>query len=515
MDTLERADVAQRTAPSDGAAQRAARHPAADGAARRAALHPADVAQRAAPQRVTVAAPAAPPVGAARHGRVAHSRLLLAADAATVTTGLLAATLVHSAGATGRGQAVLALAALPIWMAALARSRSAAPRPSGEGRPILQAALISVAALSTLAIAAQVAVSRGWLATAAVVVPAAVVVGRLLVRRLAGRRELHRRVVVVGTDPEAIAFVHAAQRRPELGITPVGFVGPDDLGARGDCRWLGDLDQVDVALRAVHADGAVISLASVPPEVVNGLVRTLSDAGLTCALAPGLRDIDARRCATRDFDGRALVDVQHTERRGWRAGLKRIFDVTVAAVALLVSLPLSAAVALAIKLSSPGPVIFAQERVGRDGRPFRIYKFRTMVVDAEARKADLEAANEADGPMFKMARDPRVTTVGRMLRKLSIDEIPQFVNVLRGEMSVVGPRPALASEVTRWGDDVHGRLRVLPGITGMWQVSGRSDTTFDEYKRLDLYYVDNWTLGHDLRIVARTIPAVLAKRGAC
>ena len=170
--------------------------------------------------------------------------------------------------------------------------------------------------------------------------------------------------------------------------------------------------------------------------------------------------------------------------------------------------------AIAIKRSSPGPVIFAQERVGRDGRPFQVLKFRTMVVDADARKAELADRNEADGPMFKIADDPRVTRVGAMLRKFSIDEIPQFVNVLRGEMSVVGPRPALASEVEQWTDDVHDRLRVLPGITGMWQVSGRSDTTFEEYKRLDLYYVDNWSLAHDLRIVFKTFSAVIASRGA-
>ncbi len=159
-------------------------------------------------------------------------------------------------------------------------------------------------------------------------------------------------------------------------------------------------------------------------------------------------------------------------------------------------------------------MIFAQERVGQDGRQFRIYKFRTMVADADALKHQLADRNEADGPMFKIADDPRVTKVGRWLRRLSIDEIPQFVNVLRGEMSVVGPRPALPAEVDQWTDDVHERLRVLPGITGMWQVSGRSETTFDEYKRLDLFYVDNWSLGHDARIVLRTVSAVMARRGA-
>jgi lipopolysaccharide/colanic/teichoic acid biosynthesis glycosyltransferase len=191
-----------------------------------------------------------------------------------------------------------------------------------------------------------------------------------------------------------------------------------------------------------------------------------------------------------------------------------VFDVVVAVVSLVLLSPILLAVAIAIKLDSKGPVLFAQERVGRDGKRFRILKFRTMVADADARKAELADLNEADGPMFKIAADPRITRVGAILRKLSIDEIPQFVNVLRGEMSVVGPRPALANEVDQWTDDVHDRLRVLPGITGMWQVSGRSDTTFDEYKRLDLFYVDNWSLAHDVRIVAKTFGVVLARKGA-
>jgi exopolysaccharide biosynthesis polyprenyl glycosylphosphotransferase len=220
------------------------------------------------------------------------------------------------------------------------------------------------------------------------------------------------------------------------------------------------------------------------------------------------------RFRAQDLGGRTLIYVEQTQRGGWRGVAKRGFDLTMAVVALVLSAPITIAAAIAIKATSPGPIIFAQERVGRDGQPFRIYKFRTMFADADARKAELAELNEADGPMFKIANDPRITKVGRLLRKLSIDEIPQFVNVLRGQMSVVGPRPALASEVEQWTDDLHDRLRVLPGITGMWQVSGRSDTTFDEYKRLDLYYVDNWSLAHDLRIILRTFAVVLAQRGA-
>jgi lipopolysaccharide/colanic/teichoic acid biosynthesis glycosyltransferase len=209
-----------------------------------------------------------------------------------------------------------------------------------------------------------------------------------------------------------------------------------------------------------------------------------------------------------------MIYVEPTIRNGWRATAKRAFDITIAVAALVATVPIVAVVAVVNRVKSPGPVFFCQIRVGRDGQLFEIIKLRTMVVDAEARKAELMAHNESDGALFKIRNDPRVTPIGRLLRKLSLDELPQFWNVLRGEMSVVGPRPALPDEVAQWPADAHDRLRVLPGITGMWQVSGRSDTTFDEYKRLDMYYVDNWSLVHDLTIVAKTFGAVASSRGA-
>jgi len=169
---------------------------------------------------------------------------------------------------------------------------------------------------------------------------------------------------------------------------------------------------------------------------------------------------------------------------------------------------------LAIRLGTPGPVIFRQQRVGRDGHIFTMLKFRTMVVDAERQLDRVRGLAQADGPLFKLRNDPRITTVGRLLRRYSIDELPQLVNVLRGDMSLVGPRPALRDEMNDWSPELYGRLRVRPGITGLWQVSGRSDTTFSEYSRLDLYYVDNWSLTTDLRILARTFAAVLRPEGA-
>jgi exopolysaccharide biosynthesis polyprenyl glycosylphosphotransferase len=201
-------------------------------------------------------------------------------------------------------------------------------------------------------------------------------------------------------------------------------------------------------------------------------------------------------------------------RGGWRARAKRSFDVVGAIVALVLASPLLLLTAIAIKLDSRGPVLFRQQRVGKDGEPFDLLKFRSMVVGAEDRLHELQELNEASGPLFKMAEDPRVTRVGRVLRRLSIDEIPQFWTVLRGKMSIVGPRPALPTEVHAWSPALHQRLRVKPGSTGMWQVSGRSDATFDDYVRLDLYYVDNWSLITDLVIMAKTIPTVLSRKGA-
>jgi lipopolysaccharide/colanic/teichoic acid biosynthesis glycosyltransferase len=198
----------------------------------------------------------------------------------------------------------------------------------------------------------------------------------------------------------------------------------------------------------------------------------------------------------------------------WQRGAKRALDVAVGSGVLLVLVPLLVACVIAVRLDSRGPAVFRQPRVGRDGRLFTIFKLRTMVADAEARRAELLDRNEMDGPLFKIAADPRITRVGRILRKLSIDELPQLVNVLRGDMSLVGPRPALPREAETWAPELHERLRVRPGITGLWQVSGRSDSSFEDYVRYDLEYVDSWSVRRDLAILARTVPRVVLGRGA-
>ena len=337
---------------------------------------------------------------------------------------------------------------------------------------------------------------------------------RKIFERMRARRELCRRIVVVGTDPHAIGMMHAYERNPQFGYEVVGFVGDTDIGRRGGVEVLGPYEELLDILKATHANGVVISLASVESEDVNTLTRQLTDAGYHVALSSSLRDIDISRVRPQALDGQTMIYVEPVIRGGWRAFAKQGFDITLALLILAITIPVQLVAILAIKLDSPGPVLFRQIRVGKDGRLFEVLKYRTMVVDAEARKSALADQNEADGPLFKMSADPRVTRVGRILRKLSIDELPQLICVLQGTMSVVGPRPALPDEVSEWDSQTRDRLRVLPGLTGMWQVSGRSDSTFEEYKRLDLYYVDNWSLLHDLNICLKTVGVVLSGRGA-
>jgi exopolysaccharide biosynthesis polyprenyl glycosylphosphotransferase len=218
--------------------------------------------------------------------------------------------------------------------------------------------------------------------------------------------------------------------------------------------------------------------------------------------------------ATRSLGSGIVTWIAPRPKSGWRGRAKRLFDVVVASTVVAVVSPLFAVIALVIKLTSPGPVFFRQERVGRYGEPFDMLKFRSMVINAEELLAELQLDNEGAGPLFKMKSDPRVTSIGRFIRKSSLDELPQLLNVLRNEMSLVGPRPALRAEMVDWEPALYARLDVKPGITGMWQVSGRSGTTFAEYTRLDLYYVHNWSMLVDLSIMLRTIPAVLRSEGA-
>lgn len=392
-------------------------------------------------------------------------------------------------------------------------------RPAEEWGNIVKSVGVAIGGLVLLGFVVQYdGLSRFWVISLAAAMTVALIVEREVARRIFTRMRqqgrLSRPIVIVGTDAHAVRLLHTFQRRPDLGYEVLGFIGPDDIGERGGVRVLGTIDQIEHILDEYEANGVVVSPSSVSDEKANALARRLTDLGYHVALSSNLRDIDMNRLRPQQFDGYAVLYIEPVIRHGWRPIAKRIFDVAAACFVLLVTLPLLLVAMIAIKLQGPGPLFFRQVRVGKDGKPFKMTKLRTMVVDAEAKRAELIDLNEMDGPLFKIEKDPRITPVGRILRKLSIDELPQLFNVVTGSMSMVGPRPALPEEAEQWDDQVQERLRVLPGITGMWQVSGRSNTSFEDYKRMDLYYVDNWSLTHDVRICAKTVGVVLSSRGA-
>lgn len=276
-----------------------------------------------------------------------------------------------------------------------------------------------------------------------------------------------------------------------------------------------ELHQIMKAIEETDADAIAISAGTVlKPRVIRQLGWELQERGISMIMAPALTDIAGPRIHTQPLAGLPLIHVSTPELEGAQAFVKRAFDCIGAVFGLIVLSPIFLIIALLIWKDSPGPVFFQQERIGRKGIPFKMHKFRSMVVDAEDRLADLQEANEGNGVLFKMKADPRITKIGAFIRRYSIDELPQLWNVLTGTMSMVGPRPPLQSEVETYEEYVLRRLKVKPGVTGLWQVSGRSDLSWDDSVRLDLYYVENWSLTQDLIILFRTAKAVFGKDGA-
>jgi exopolysaccharide biosynthesis polyprenyl glycosylphosphotransferase len=455
-------------------------------------------------------------------------RQLVLADSVALLAGFCGAFLVQAAirpqWADGLSQHLLLMAlSLPGFALGAAAVRlhqaRANERPAQELLNIVRAVWIGVAFMVVIAFGLEFKeLSRPWIALVTICVTGALIAERCAARRVFARLrasgKLTRRIVIVGTDAHAVGLQHTFQHNPALGYDVVGFVGADDHSRRDGTAVLAGLHDLERVLVEYDAVGVVVSLPSVGQEEVNVLTRRLTDQGYHVALSSALADIDVTRLRPQQVDGRTMIYVEPVIRHGWRGLAKRTFDLVGACGLLLITSPLLVAAMIAIKLDTPGPVFFRQERVGRDGSRFTLLKLRTMVVDAEQRRHELMALNEVDGPLFKIHDDPRITRVGRLLRKLSIDELPQLFCVIRGTMSMVGPRPALPSEVEQWDRSLHDRLRVLPGLTGLWQVSGRSGSTFDQYRRLDLYYVDNWSLGHDIRICVKTFGVVLSGRGA-
>ncbi len=337
--------------------------------------------------------------------------------------------------------------------------------------------------------------------------------------RRAGRNRRH--IVFVGGTDKALGLAERIEGRPELGYEIVGFLfgDPEREPQKGRIagKW-GDLGEA-AQLREVLKKGVVDEVMVCLPirrnfTMVCDIVQICQELGVVVRLIPETLDLKVMASAqVEEFDGDQVVTF-FRENLLVQLMVKRLFDV-VGSVALLILLsPLLLATALLVKLTSPGPVFFSQDRIGMNKRVFRLLKFRSMVVDAEARKKDLAHLNEVDGPVFKIKEDPRVTPVGKVIRKLSIDELPQLINVVKGEMSLVGPRPPLPSEVDLYDWTDRKRLSIRPGITCLWQVSGRNDLSFQEWMELDRAYIDNWSTWLDFKILLRTIPVVLFGKGA-
>lgn len=329
-----------------------------------------------------------------------------------------------------------------------------------------------------------------------------------------------RYLLVVGANPRSSEIVSRIIKRPELGYNLVGFVAESEDSKRvweeDDGRpVIGMIGDVKAILERERVDEMLVCLSSeVKFTTVSEIIANARDLGIVLRILPESSESEVlRKLHVEEFENEYVLTL-FREQLLLQLLAKRAVDVLASGAALVVLSPLMLAVAAAIKLTSPGPVLFSQDRVGMNQRRFRLYKFRSMVVDAEQKKKELAHLNELDGPAFKIDRDPRVTTVGRFIRKTSIDELPQLINVLRGEMSLVGPRPPLPDEVSKYDWMFRRRLSVKPGITCVWQVSGRSNTTFDEWMKMDKHYVENWSLWLDIKILFQTIPAVLFCRGA-
>jgi exopolysaccharide biosynthesis polyprenyl glycosylphosphotransferase len=328
------------------------------------------------------------------------------------------------------------------------------------------------------------------------------------------RGRLTLRTLVVGANLEAEHLAATLQTR-ELGFQPVGFVtgGHDELRL-DDQRVLGPVGRLPELIRETGADCVFVASSAVTPADVAQVMKARRHERVEVRFTANLPAVLSSRLAPQTVGDVMALSVNVPQLTRVQAAAKRACDVAVAALGLLTLAPLLAAVAVAVKATSRGPVLFRQERVGLRGRPFTLVKFRTMVDGAELLLGGLLDRNEADGPLFKLRRDPRVTRVGAVLRRWSIDELPQLWNVLSGEMSLVGPRPPLPGEVERYEEWQRDRLEVRPGITGLWQVSGRSELSFDDYVRLDLFYVENWSVAYDLYILSKTLPLLVTARGA-
>jgi exopolysaccharide biosynthesis polyprenyl glycosylphosphotransferase len=476
-------------------------------------------------------------IGSAHHpgqepGRMLarYRRLAILLDFACAAAGAGVASLVRF-GPQPEPHYVAFSALVPLaWVLTIAAHRGYEFRYLGTGpdeyRRIADSGLMLFIAIAVTSFVLRGDIARGYVVMA---VPATVLLTLLsrhrqrtwlFARRMQGLGL--QRVLVVGRADAALSLIEKLDRERQHGLLPVGACvawTSMEVSHLGDVPVLGDPSDVIDAVELSCAD--LVAVASHPDlsgQVLRRLSWQLEERGVELVVSPGIVEVAGPRLSIRPVAGLSLLHLESPALSGGRMVLKGAFDRCGAALLLTVLSPLLALVAVLVKVNSPGPVLFRQHRVGAHGDEFAMLKFRSMVRDAERLRPELELkldqVHDGNDVLFKLRDDPRVTRVGAVLRRFSLDELPQLVNVVRGEMSLVGPRPPLPVEVAGYSDDARRRLRVRPGMTGLWQVNGRSDLSWEESLRLDLRYVDNWSLSWDLLILWRTCRAVLHGSGA-
>ena len=329
-----------------------------------------------------------------------------------------------------------------------------------------------------------------------------------------------RNVLIVGSNPRAIAFAHRLRAHPEAGMTVLGFAdkpwhGLDALITSGE-KLVCTLDEIEEFLRSSVVDEVVLGLPT-PSCYFDSerIVRACERQGITIRLLSDFFNVKLASAKVETFDEQPFITLTTGRMEGGSVAVKRIVDIAVSGSLIVLLAPVYLMICLLIKLGSKGPVLFVQERIGLNKRRFPLHKFRTMVVDAEQQQAGLEHLNEASGPVFKIENDPRITKLGRFLRRTSLDELPQLMNVFLGDMSLVGPRPLPVRDYEGFSEDWHRRrFSVRPGLTCLWQIQGRSKVTFDRWMELDMQYIDEWSLWLDMKILAKTVPVVIRGTGA-
>ncbi|PWJ56035.1 Undecaprenyl-phosphate galactose phosphotransferase, WbaP/exopolysaccharide biosynthesis polyprenyl glycosylphosphotransferase [Quadrisphaera granulorum] len=472
------------------------------------------------------------------HWTTAYLRRVVAADAVAILAATsLAYVFRFGAVSTSAWEGALLLLGVPaLWFGALYVNRAYESRFMGLGSEeygrVGRASTAVLALLATASWAFQLEIARGYVLLALPVGTVLLLVLRYLTRQhLHAQRErgLHTQsLLVAGHHEGVLATVRQVRRARYHGMVVIGVCLPDAHGGRrgGEASVLTQLAEMDVPVLGTLADVSEVSLrhgvdavailptAETDAAFLRHLGWELEDTHADLFVAPTVTEVVGPRVAIRPVCGLPLLHLERPELTGSRRIAKQTVDRVAAAVAIALLSPGLLAIALAVKLDSRGPVLFRQERIGLEGRTFGMLKFRSMVVDAEARLRELAGSSEGNAVLFKMKHDPRVTRVGRFLRRYSLDELPQLFNVLVGQMSLVGPRPPLAREVAVYEHDARRKLLVKPGLTGLWQINGRSDLDWEESLRLDLRYVENWSFAYDFMILWKTVGAVLRSRGA-